>query len=522
MKNILLSLCLSISFSVSVAQPLLEKVLSNEIKLALSDGVRFDDGSWMFSAYAYSVTPGDSAMAMVIKTDSTFSPLWAKRFEYLRRDDFSCITPLADGNVLVGGAMRQEFSLDYGGSILKLDTAGNMIWHLMYDDKFGDRVLDVFEQADSSLMIFIREGVTNRPTKIVHADKDGSILSQRAYTIDSTSFGLLANNVVADENEQYYFSGSVFIQGTQELFVCGVNASNLLWYKRFRFDDRSVGSFSSTYNPADQSIILGGTITDTVGIFVNIWLAKIDLLGNVKWAKEYGQDLGFTESVSLIKPLDNGDFMMFGRVFDDQGSEGFAMKLDSLGNKIWERAYNPISPSLGIGDVFSLPDGRMVINANSGEKVYLLTTSIDGEVACSNSEVSFNVADLALTDMTYALSVDDPGIVEVIPPLEVTDVLVQDSLLCAGSVSIEAFPTRSLEVYPNPAQDRLTVVLPVGIDQAVECTIVDAFGRIMSPKMVGRSGTEIIIDVTDLAAGVYWLQLSVDGENVARTFVRRE
>lgn len=521
MKNILLSLCLSISFSVSVAQPLLEKVLSNEIKLALSDGVRFDDGSWMFSAYAYSITPGDSAMAMVIKTDSTFSPLWAKRFEYLRRDDFSCITPLADGNVLVGGAMRQEFSLDYGGSILKLDTAGNLIWHLMYDDKFGDRVLDVFEQADSSLMIFIREGVTNRPTKIVHADKGGSILSQRAYTIDSTNFGLLANNVVADENEQYYFSGSVFIQGTQELFVCGVNTSNLLWYKRFRFDDRSVGSFSSTYNPVDQSIILGGTITDTVGIFVNIWLAKIDLLGNVKWAKEYGGDQGYTESVSVIQPLDNGDFMMFGRVFDDQGSEGFAMKLDSMGSKIWERAYNPSSPSFGIGDVFSLPDGRMVINANSGEEVYLLITSIDGEVACSNSEVSLNVADLSVMDTTYILSVDNPGIVETIPPLEITDVLIQDSVRCAGSVSIETFSTRPLEVYPNPVQDRLTIVLPAGVEHQIECTILDAYGRMISPEIV-QNGAELIVDVTDLSAGVYWLRLSVDGENVARTFVRRE
>lgn len=521
MKNILLSLCLSISFSVSVAQPLLEKVLSNEIKLALSDGLRFDDGSWMFSAYGYSITPGDSAMAMVIKTDSSFQPIWAKRYKHLRRDDFSCITALSDGNVLVGGTMRQSFSLDDGGSVFKLDTAGNVIWHLMYAEDFDDRVLDIFEQADSSLMIFIREGVTNRPTKIIHANKNGGIISQRAYTVDSTSFGLLANNVVADENEQYYFSGSVFIQGTQELFVCGVNASNLLWYKRFRFDDRSVGSFSSTYNPADQSIILGGTITDTVGIFVNIWLAKIDLLGDVKWAKEYGQDLGYTESVSVIKPLDNGDLMMLGRAFDDQGSQGFAMRLDAMGNKIWERAYDPISPSFGIGDAFFLPDGRMVINANSGEEVYLLQTAADGTAACSNSEISLNVADLALTDTIYALSVDNPGIVEMIPALEVTDVLVQDSVRCASSVSIETFPTRPLELYPNPVQDRLTVVLPQRIDQQVGCVILDALGRTIPAPMV-QNGAEIVIDAAGLSPGVYWLRLSIDGENFARTFVRRE
>lgn len=75
MKNILLSLCLSMAISVSMAQSVIEKVLSNEIKLALSDGVRYDDANWIFSAFAYSITPGDSAMAMVVKTDSSFTPL---------------------------------------------------------------------------------------------------------------------------------------------------------------------------------------------------------------------------------------------------------------------------------------------------------------------------------------------------------------------------------------------------------------------------------------------------------------
>lgn len=521
MKNILLSLCLSISFSVSVAQPLLEKVLSNEIKLALSDGVRFDDGSWIFSAFAYSITPGDSAMAMVIKTDSTFSPIWAKRYKHLRRDDFSCITALSDGNVLVGGTMRQSFSLDDGGSIVKLDTAGNVIWHHMYAEDFDDRVLEIFEQADSSLMIFIREGVTNRPTKIVHADKNGSILSQRTYTVDSTSFGLLANSVVTDDQDQYYFSGSVSNMGTQELYVCAVDDNSLLWYKRFRFDDRSVGSFVSTYIPGDQSIMLSGSISDTVGIFVNIWLAKIDLMGNILWAKEYGGDLGYTENASGILPMDNGDFLMYGRVFGDQGSSGFVMRLDAMGNKVWEKAYVPTSPSFGIADVFLLPDDRMVINANSGEEVYLLTTAADGTAACSNSDVSLNVADLALTDTTYALSVDNPGIVEMTPALEVTDVLIQDSLLCAGSVSIETFPARPLEVYPNPVQDQLTIVLPVGVEQQTGCVILDAYGRTMLAPMV-QNGAEIVVDVAGLSPGVYWLQLRSKEGVYFRGFVRGE
>lgn len=414
--------------------------------------------------------------------------------------------------------MRQDFSLQDGGSVFKIDTSGNVIWHMMYDEDFDDRVLEIFEQADSSLMIFIREGVTNRPTKVIHASENGNILSQRAYTVGNNQ-GLLANNVVADENEQYYFSGTVFDQGTSELFVCAVDDSSLLWYKRFRFDERSVGSFNSTYIPADQSIILGGTIVDSVGVFVNIWLAKIDLLGNVIWAKEYGRDLTYTENASVIKPLDNGDFMLFGRIFDDQGSEGFAMRLDSMDNNIWERAYNPYSPSIGIGDAYILPDGKMLLSGNSGEEVFLLTTTADGENACSISSVSFNIANLSVADSTYPLSVANPGVQEFVPPLQISNVSIQDSLLCAASVGIENRSERRLSIFPNPVQDQLTVVLPEGSGQRVDCTIIDAYGRKIISRLNHR-GTDIRVDVSGIAKGIYWIYLYADGKVYSQSFVR--
>lgn len=519
MRNLLFCLCLSFAASVSFSQPLLEKILSNEIKLALSDGVRFDDGNWMFSAFAYSVTPGDSAMAIVLKTDSTFTPLWAKRYKYLRRDDFSCMTLLMDGNVLVGGTMRQDFSLQDGGSVFKLDTAGNVIWHLMYDEAFGDRVLDIFEQADSSLMIFIREGVTNQPTKVIHASKTGNILSQRAFSVDN-NLGLLANTVVVDENEQYYFSGTVFLQGTSELYVCAVNADSLLWYKRFKFGDRSVGHFNSAYNPADQTLILGGSIVDTVGIFVNIWLAKMDLQGDLVWIKEYGRDLGYTENVSAISPLPNGDFMIHGSVFDDQGSQGFAMQLDSMGNQRWARGYAPTSPSVGIGNVFFLPDGRMLLNANSGEEVFLITTTAGGENTCNTTEITMNVAELSAIDATYVLTSNNPGVQEFIPPLEIFDISINDSLSCAGSVGISEVERRSLEIYPNPAHDRVAVVMPEGSSHKVACTLIDAWGRKITPNMTHSPG-EIRMDVSGLPAGMYWILLHADGKVYAEKFVKR-
>lgn len=51
--------------------------------------------------------------------------------------------------------------------------------------------------------------------------------------------------------------------------------------------------------------------------------------------------------------------------------------------------------------------------------------------------------------------------------------------------------------------------------------ILGAFGRTLMTDIT-QDSDRIIVEVSALPAGLYWLRLSADGENVARTFVRRE
>ncbi|MEL6672090.1 MAG: T9SS type A sorting domain-containing protein [Bacteroidota bacterium] len=519
MKNLLLLPLLCLGYLFAPAQPLLERILSNEIKFAISDGVQFDDGNWMFSAFAYSVTPGDSAMAIVLKTDSTLTPLWAKRYKYLRRDDFSSITRLHDGNVLVGGTMRQTFSLQDGASVYKLDTAGNVIWHLMYEEDFDDRILDIFEQKDSSLMVFVREGVTNQPINIIHATPTGSILSERTYTWNST-FGVGANTVVADSNERYYYSGQVFTGGLSEVHVCAVDQTNQFWYKRYVLGGRTTGCFVSAYMHADSTILLSGTVADSVGIFVNIWLMKIDLQGNVIWAKEYGRDLNFQENPSQIIPLPNGEMMMFGRVFDEDGSQGFAMRLDAQGNVQWIKGYNPTSPTFGIGDVFPLSDGRYLLSGNSGTEAYMMLTAADGEGVCFQNELAINQADISVEDSTYAVAVGGTGVLVFNPPLTQYDISIEDSLLCAGSVGIPELVRERLEVYPNPASEVLHIQLPSGIGTVKQFSVVDTWGRTITVPMV-RKGDILTVSLLNLPAAFYWVLIQTDEKRYVERFVKK-
>lgn len=347
-------------------QFLQERALFNDLKLRVFDATQLESGNWLFACIANSITPGDSSMALLIKTDSAFQELWTKRYKALRRDEFTSLTLLSDGNILLGGTMRQDFSFENGGSVYKVDTAGNVIWHKMYDEDDDDRVLDIFEQADSTLMIFIREGVNNRPSKLVHANRNGDILSQRSIGIDMNT-GLIANEVVTDGQDNYYYAGTNRNnQAIEELYVIAVTDSSILWNKQYNLGGRSINTTVSLFNEEDQSLIVSGIINDSVGIFTNFWVVKMDLQGNVKWSQEYGSPDRYQEFVGDIKPLANGEFLLLGRGFNDNGSEGFAMKIDSVGNQIWTKGYNTSTPNFGISTAYALIDGKFLLNGTRG------------------------------------------------------------------------------------------------------------------------------------------------------------
>ncbi len=268
-----------------------------------------------------------------------------------------------------------------------------------------------------------------------------------------------------------------------------------------------------------QALFIGGGVPDTVGIFANIWLAKLDMMGNFLWAKEFGGPQLFTEFISGIYPQANGDILLSGSAFNDNGSDGYLMLLDSTGNKIWEKGYNPNTTTFGVG-AFFLPDGRMLLNGNSGSAVYLMSTDMNGQSACSSKSISLNIADFSAEDSTYALTTSNPALVKVVPTIAVSDITVNDSLLCMSSVSIEKLPASLLEISPNPAQEQLMVVLPAGFEQSASCELVDAFGRTLSPDML-RGLQEIQIDLSGIPKGIYWIKLSSKGKTVSRSFIRQ-
>lgn len=77
-------------------------------------------------------------------------------------------------------------------------------------------------------------------------------------------------------------------------------------------------------------------------------------------------------------------------------------------------------------------------------------------------------------------------------------------------------------IYPNPARDRIHIQFGDAISRAesVELTITGSDGRVYQNYLVSDRTEQHIVQITDLAHGVYLLSLEVDGEAFSRRFVK--
>jgi hypothetical protein len=97
--------------------------------------------------------------------------------------------------------------------------------------------------------------------------------------------------------------------------------------------------------------------------------------------------------------------------------------------------------------------------------------------------------------------------------------LSTDSVLCAGITSIKSIETFSIEVFPNPVSDYLTLKFPK-LENA-EIVIYDVCGQILfKGKMNNESGK--IVDVSFLSQGYYFLRvnLKTDGKSIIKKIIK--
>jgi hypothetical protein len=96
---------------------------------------------------------------------------------------------------------------------------------------------------------------------------------------------------------------------------------------------------------------------------------------------------------------------------------------------------------------------------------------------------------------------------------------VQLSQSSADILSKESMVFKGLKIYPNPSQDMVTIDLPSELVNDVTVTVSDSQGKKIQTQVINAENNTL--NVSNLQAGVYLIQMTHDDSRIVKRFVKQ-
>lgn len=482
-----------------------------------ADGNVFVTGSFNSSSITFGGTTLTNTAyddIFLVKYDGGGSVLWARAVTGPGSDRGMGVATDTDGNVIIVGSFTSP-TLDfddttitnaggYDGFIAKYDPDGNALWAR----SFGGDLLENFYG--------------------VAADVDGNVYATGDFTSSNITFGggPLVHNLytdamllkyAADGNEvrgraitgDHGDSGNgVATDSAGNAFVCGAFYSSVLDLGGGTLNNAgSADGFLAKYS--DDGTFQWARAVSGPGSEYAAGVA-MDAPGNVAITGAYSSDELTIGSTTLSNPT--GFELTFIAKYGNDGDALWALTGADGNNEGRSIAADPNNDFVVAGYWYDELLSFGGIHFDPGDfvmDIYVVKCSADGEFLWATTAGSDG------QDKPEGVSTDDEGSVFVTGWFSGTDItfgsttLVNDpggdDLFLAklnGSVGIaEDATTHALAFYPDPANDRLTVQLPLTAGPA-KLTIHDLQGRAITSATFGTGGNRTL-DVSGLRPGIY-------------------
>jgi len=465
------------------------------------------------------------------KYDANGNTLWAKRFGGMLDDWPVSISMDKSGNIymaggfnspslaigsdtLINGGQEDIFlaKFNYNGDVLwakragglirdnatslALDALGNVFLAGNYEsDTISFSPINLINTVPNYFDIFLAKYDTNGNVLWARSAKGTNWDYANSVTIDASGSSYIAGNFLSDSIT--FATTTLINSGSSDLFLAKYGANgDFLWVK----SAIGTGGDAATSVAADSlgHIYMTGTYTSThlsFGIttltntdttwYYDIFLAKYDSSGNVIWVKSAGGNIN-DYVISVVVDIQGypyiagrfeGPIINFSSVSltNAGGNTIFITKYTANGDVLWAKSaggsglYFPSSLAVDIiGDTY-LVGG------------FLGSTFSFGSIILTNSGYS----DMFIAKLYATLGINE----------------LNNSF--------------NISVYPNPANDIITILIP----QNATIEIINIEGEII--KTINNNDKEIQIDLKNLSSGIYIIKAITENGIITKKFIKQ-
>ncbi|QMU28785.1 T9SS type A sorting domain-containing protein [Adhaeribacter radiodurans] len=497
--------------------------------------IKTTDGGYLSGGYSASRVSGDKSQVSqgkndywIVKSDQNGKKLWDKRYGGTSDDYLNRIIPTKDGGYLLagsslsgkGGDKTEVNKGDRDYWLVKIDKQGNKEWDKSYGGSGSDELKKVLQLSTGE---YILAGYSNSPVSgdktqasqggddywLVKISSKGEKLWNQRY---GGNLEEMLGGIVQTSDGGYLLGGSSWSgksgnktegsRGKSDFWLVAVDKEGKqLWDKTYggtgEDEAYSVGKAGTTYFLAGQSNSPAGLdkTRDSQG-GLDYWLLKVTSTGEKVWDKRYGGEKDDELRASI--PTQDGGYLLAGKSFsnksgnkrqDSQGSSDYwIVKADKEGQYEWSKTFG------GSG----AEELRAVIQTQDGG--FLLAGKSDSGVSGDRTQPSQGGSDYWL--------------VKVIP--EANPIVAERETMLVTEPVVET-ELSSLTVYPNPAQEQVTVRFTLPETQAATVKVYDSQGRETAILFQGQAQAnqtyQLQWQANNLLAGMYLLQLHSSYKN---------
>ncbi|HKR05119.1 MAG TPA: T9SS type A sorting domain-containing protein [Bacteroidia bacterium] len=499
------------------------------------------DNGFLLAGWSFSDSSGDKTQNnwdstmhtcdyWIIKIDSLGNKQWDKRYGGTKGDWLwsSCAT--IDGGYILGGTSDSDSSGDKSQPnwdstytdywIIKVDSFGNKQWDKRYGGYSSEWLYSIQQTWDYGYILI---GSSN-------SDSSG------------------------DKTQPSWGYDDYWIVKTDSL-------GNIQWDKDL---GGTGGEFPRTlWQTADRGYILGGESSsgisgdrtqnnwDSTGYTADYWIIKIDSLGNKEWDRRFGGSK--TEYLFNIKRTIDGYYLLGGISQSDSSGDKtqnawyngvnptldyWIVKIDSIGNKLWDKRFGGIAHEDEFGNIIASSDGGFIIcgtsySSASGDKTennlgqeQMWIVKID---SAGNKLWDKTIKTLGHDEQCLGITLNDdcyifatytnggiggyktqPNWDPVFNTYDYWIIKFCDST--ATAINNIQSSTINFQIFPNPANDFINISLTSAEEKNVSVEIFDLLGREVLKRKLQTSPDgyrdQTKINISDFENGVYIVQVS--------------
>lgn len=365
-----------------------------------------------------------------------------------------------DGGFIVTGS---SFAIgpDQGGIFLaKLAGNGTLQWTQTFG-KSGDTGKDVVQTNDGG---YILSGTAYNDTTLQNVflcktDNLGNEIWKKTLGGNNNDYG----NSVQETIDGYVVGGTTTSYGADsgDVYLIKVDPlGNEQWNKTFGNSGYNQGY--SIEQTSDNGYIIVGS-TGQVTSNSNLFVVKTDANGDSLWTKEFGGS-GIEEGY-YVKQCINGTFMICGRTtsFGFGSNDGFVLNIDLNGNSLWSKTYGGTGSDKLFGFYESNGNGYVLAGVShfgASDEMFLIKTDTLGNSGCHESDFSWNQfyrSRITTTHTTQTGSAGNtiggnPNITTVTKGGVITNE-------CFTASIHESDFTDEISVYPNPSDGDFSLIM---------------------------------------------------------------